>query len=123
MIRIFKRNTNIQKKTGGKEKPAKVIIAEVIAMTGLAFLTYGVNNYAVNANNMLQATGNGGIMAAETMAGRGIVDAEADPEADEYVTGAGVELIIGSTDSMTREDFEDMMENLTIVEEEEEEYN
>lgn len=123
MIRIFKRNTNIQKKTGVKEKPAKVIVAEVMAMTGLAFLTYGVNNYAVNANNMLQATGNGGIMAAETMAGRGIVDAEADPEADEYVTGAGVELIIGSTDSMTREDFEDMMENLTIVEEEEEEYN
>lgn len=123
MIKIFKRNTNIQKKTGGKEKTAKVIVAEVLAMTGLAFLTYGVNNYAVNANNMLQATGNGGIMAAETMAGRGIVDAEADPEADEYVTGAGVELIIGSTDSMTREDFEDMMENLTIVEEEEEEYN
>lgn len=123
MIKIFKRNTDTQKIISGKEKPARVIVAEVLTVTGIAFLTYGVNNYAVNTNNMLRATGNGGIMAAETAA-RGIVDAEADPEADEFATGAGVELIIGSTDSMTREDFEDMMENLTIVEEEEaEEYN
>ncbi len=42
---------------------------------------------------------------------------EADP--DEYIVGAGVELIIGSIDSMTKQDFEDMMENLAIVEEEE----
>ncbi|MBD5532238.1 MAG: SH3 domain-containing protein [Lachnospiraceae bacterium] len=42
---------------------------------------------------------------------------EADP--DEFVTGAGVELIIGSIDSMTKQDFEDLMENLVIVEEEE----
>ncbi len=42
---------------------------------------------------------------------------EADP--DEYIVGAGVELIIGSIDSMTKQDFEDMMENLAIVGEEE----
>lgn len=43
---------------------------------------------------------------------------EADP--DEFIIGAGVELVIGSIDSMTKQDFEDMMENLEIVEEEEE---
>lgn len=42
---------------------------------------------------------------------------EADP--DEYIIGAGVELIIGNIDSMTKQDFEDMMEDLNIVEEEE----
>lgn len=46
---------------------------------------------------------------------------EADP--DEFVTGAGVELIIGSIDSMTKQDFEDMMENLEIIEEEEQKEN
>ncbi len=46
---------------------------------------------------------------------------EADP--DEFVTGAGVELVIGSIDSMTKQDFEDMMENLSIVEEEETDAN
>lgn len=40
---------------------------------------------------------------------------EADP--DEYIVGAGVELIIGNIDSMTKQDFEDMMEDLNIVEE------
>lgn len=46
---------------------------------------------------------------------------EADP--DEYIIGAGVELIIGSIDSMTKQDFEDMMENLAIVEAEAPEEN
>lgn len=46
---------------------------------------------------------------------------EADP--DEYIVGAGVELIIGNIDSMTKQDFEDMMEDLNIVEEEEPDEN
>lgn len=46
---------------------------------------------------------------------------EADP--DEYIVGAGVELIIGNIDSMTKQDFENMMENLSIVEEEEPDEN
>lgn len=50
------------------------------------------------------------------------IDPEADPDG-EQLTGAGVELIFGSIDSMTKQDFLDMMEDLTIVEEEEEEYN
>lgn len=46
---------------------------------------------------------------------------EADP--DEFIVGAGVELIIGNIDSMTKQDFEDMMEDLNIVEEEEPDEN
>lgn len=46
---------------------------------------------------------------------------EADPE--ELVTGAGAELVMGSIDSMTMQDFLDMMEDLTIHAEEEEIYN
>lgn len=121
MIKIYKRNTSTTDNMTGKEKPVRVIVAEVLAMTGIAFLTCGVNNYAVNTNGVLQATESTGAIAAE--ATRGVVDTEADPDTYGYVTGAGVELVIGSIDSMTREDFEDMMENLTIVEGEEEEYN
>lgn len=112
-------NHSIDKKVSGR-KSGKRIAAEILVMTQIAVLTYGANGYAASANMMAQIAENGVLVASEmeNVQNQSVADAEADPE--EYVTGAGVELIIGSIDSMTREDFEDMMENLTIMDQEEE---
>lgn len=112
-------NHSIDKKVSGR-KSGKRIAAEILVMTQIAVLTYGANGYAASANMMAQIAENGVLVASEmeNVQNQSVADAEADPEG--YVTGAGVELIIGSIDSMTREDFEDMMENLTIMDQEEE---
>ena len=113
---IQKYNHSTDKKVSGR-KSGKRIAAEVLALTQIAMLTYGVNGYAASANTMMQITENGIFVASEMGNVQNAADVEADLE--EYMTGAGVELIIGSIDSMTREDFEDMMENLTIMDQEE----
>ncbi|MGN1158887.1 MAG: NlpC/P60 family protein [Lachnospiraceae bacterium] len=117
---IQKYNHSTDKKVSGR-KSGKRIAAEVLALTQIAMLTYGVNGYAASANTMMQITENGIFVASEMGNVQNAADVEADLE--EYMTGAGVELIIGSIDSMTREDFEDMMENLTIMDQEEEDSN
>lgn len=117
---IQKYNHSTDKKVSGG-KSGKRIAAEVLALTQIAMLTYGVNGYAASANTMMQITENGIFVASEMGNVQNAADVEADLE--EYMTGAGVELIIGSIDSMTREDFEDMMENLTIMDQEEEDSN
>lgn len=77
----------------------------------LIFASEGMQVFAASNTELAAATGIDNVLEGALPE----ID-EADP--DELVTGAGAELVIGSIDSMTKQDFEDMMENLAIVEEE-----
>lgn len=115
--------TDKKKSTGKKSmQTAAQMLAFVTAVTLGA-----TDCLAANVNPMAQTVQHGIFLASEmnTIQNQSEGDSEEDPDADpdEYVSGAGVELIIGSADSMTREDFEDMMENLTIVDGQEEDAN
>lgn len=119
------RNTKQMGRSGrSAKKPAALLIAEMLVLSEFAMLIPEMNSNAAG-NGIWQAAETGGTVAAaaeNTLGSYENVDLEADPY-EEWVTGAGAELIIGSIDSMTRQDFLDMMEDLTIVDEQEEIYN
>lgn len=123
MIHNYQKYSNIKNRNGHNSKKSMQIAAQMMALITAAAIS-GTDCLAVSANPMEQTVQHGILVASEMgmMQNQTGEVPEEDPDADpdEYVSGAGVELVIGSADSMTREDFEDMMENLTIVNEGEE---
>lgn len=93
----------------------KFIIKRIASGALVFFMLFVLGGIPAEAANFEAAA----VMGIEGVLENTLDDEEIDEADPDFATGAGVELIFGSIDSMTKQDFEDLMENLVIVEEEE----
>lgn len=105
-------------------------IRNVAMLIGITLLTTIISKYSNKENSIAYASMYGEDYMLSAGAEDILLDTQYDLEEevseedpDDYWNGAGVELVIGSTDSMTRQDFEELMEDLTIQGSLHEEYN
>lgn len=93
----------------------KYIIKRIASGALVFFMLFVLGVMPAEAANFEAAA----VMGIEGVLENTLDDEEIDEADPDFATGAGVELIFGSIDSMTKQDFEDLMESLVIVEEEE----